>query len=133
MNNINKKGFTLIETLMVIALIGIISLILVPNVIFLINKNKTESCENLKKNIISATKIYVNENKYDLGFTCDNPIEIPTIEIPISKLIDTGKIDGEIKNPINDEDLATEKVEVKFNCQTKQFTYDFNCNNCKCK
>lgn len=121
MNNINKKGFTLIETLMVIALIGIISLILVPNVIFLINKNKTESCENLKKNIISATKIYVNENKYDLNFTCDN-----TIEIPISTLIDFGKISGDIKNPINDEDLTTKKVEVKFNCQTKQFTYNFN-------
>lgn len=121
MNNINKKGFTLIETLMVIALIGIISLILVPNVIFLINKNKTESCENLKKNIISATKIYVNENKYDLNFTCDN-----TKEIPISTLIDFGKISGDIKNPINDEDLTTKKVEVKFNCQTKQFTYNFN-------
>lgn len=121
MNNINKKGFTLIETLMVIALIGIISLILVPNVIFLINKNKKESCENLKKNIISATKIYVNENKYDLKFTCDN-----TKEIPISTLIDFGKISGDIKNPINDEDLTTKKVEVKFNCQTKQFTYNFN-------
>lgn len=125
MNNINKKGFTLIETLMVIALIGIISLILVPNVIFLINKNKKESCENLKKNIISATKIYVNENKYDnkydLGFTCDN-----TIEIPISTLIEVGKLSSDIKNPINDEDLTTKKVEVKFNCQTKQFTYNFN-------
>lgn len=121
MNNINKKGFTLIETLMVIALIGIISLILVPNVIFLINKNKTESCENLKKNIISATKIYVNENKYDLNFACDN-----TIEIPISTLIEVGKLSGDIKNPINDEDLTTKKVEVKFNCQTKQFTYNFN-------
>ena len=122
MNSINKKGFTLIETLMVIALIGIISLILVPNVIFLINKNKTESCENLKKNIISATKIYVNENKYDLNFTCDN-----TIEIPIDNLIDTGKLSGDIKDPTNEEeDLKNQKVEVKFNCNTKQFTYNFN-------
>ena len=122
MNNINKKGFTLIETLMVIALIGIISLILVPNVIFLINKNKTESCENLKKNIISATKIYVNENKYDLGFTCDNPIKIP-----ISNLIEVGKLSGDIKDPTNEEvNLTNEEVEVKFNCNTKQFTYNFN-------
>lgn len=119
----NKKGFTLIELLMVIAIIAIISMILVPNVINMISINKQKSCESLKKNIISATKLYVNENKYDLGFACDNPIEIP-----ISKLIDTGKIDGEIKNPINDEDLTTEKVEVKFNYQTKQFTYDFDYN-----
>lgn len=117
----NKKGFTLIELLMVIAIIAIISMILVPNVINMISTNKQKSCESLKKNIISATKLYVNENKYDLSFTCDN-----TIEIPISNLIDTGKLDGEIKNPINNDDLTTEKVEVKFNCQTKQFTYDFN-------
>ncbi len=122
MNSINKKGFTLIETLMVIALIGIISLILVPNVIFLINKNKTESCENLKKNIISATKIYVNENKYDLKFTCDNPIKIR-----ISTLIEVGKLSGDIKDPTNEEvNLTNEEVEVKFNCNTKQFTYNFN-------
>lgn len=128
----NKKGFTLIELLMVIAIIAIISMILIPNVINMISTNKQKSCESLKKNIISATKLYVNENKYDLNFTCDNKT-IETIEIPISDLIDTGKLDGEIKNPINDEDLTTEKVEVKFNCQTKQFTYDFNCNNCKCE
>lgn len=124
----NKKGFTLIELLMVIAIIAIISMILVPNVINMISINKQKSCESLKKNIISATKLYVNENKYDLGFTCDN-----TIKISISKLIEAGKIDGDIKNPINNDDLTNKEVSVTFNCQTKQFTYDFNCNNCKCK
>jgi len=124
----NKKGFTLIELLMVIAIIAIISMILIPNVINMISINKQKSCESLKKNIISATKLYVNENKYDLGFTCDN-----TKKIPISKLIETGKIDvetgkidGDIKNSINNDDLTNKEVSVTFNCQTKQFTYDFN-------
>ncbi len=119
----NKKGFTLIELLMVIAIIAIISMILIPNVINMISTNKQKSCESLKKNIISATKLYVNENKYDLGFTCDN-----TIKISISKLIEAGKIDGDIKNPINNDDLTNKEVSVTFNCQTKQFTYDFNYN-----
>ena len=127
----NKKGFTLIELLMVIAIIAIISMILVPNVINMISTNKQKSCESLKKNIISATKLYVNENKYDLGFTCDNTIEIPisnTIKISISKLIEAGKIDGDIKNPINNDDLTNKEVSVTFNCQTKQITYDFDYN-----
>lgn len=127
----NKKGFTLIELLMVIAIIAIISMILVPNVINMISTNKQKSCESLKKNIISATKLYVNENKYDLDFTCDNTIEIPisnTIKISISKLIEAGKIDGDIKNPINNDDLTNKEVSVTFNCQTKQFTYDFDYN-----
>ena len=127
----NKKGFTLIELLMVIAIIAIISMILVPNVINMISTNKQKSCEILKKNIISATKLYVNENKYDLGFNCDNTIEIPisnTKKISISKLIEAGKIDGDIKNPINNDDLTNKEVSVTFNCQTKQFTYDFDYN-----
>jgi len=119
----NKKGFTLIELLMVIAIIAIISMILIPNVINMISTNKQKSCESLKKNIISATKLYVNENKYDLGFTCDN-----TIKISISKLIEAGKIDVDIKNQINNDDLTNKEVSVTFNCQTKQFTYDFNYN-----
>lgn len=126
----NKKGFTLIELLMVIAIIAIISMILVPNVINMISINKQKSCESLKKNIISATKLYVNENKYDLDFTCDNKT-IETIEIPISDLIKAGKQDGEKKNPINNENnenLTSKSVTVKFNCQTKQFTYDFDYN-----
>ena len=127
----NKKGFTLIELLMIIAIIAIISMILVPNVINMISTNKQKSCESLKKNIISATKLYVNENKYDLGFNCDNTIEIPisnTKKISISKLIEAGKIDGDIKNPINNDDLTNKEVSVTFNCQTKQFTYDFDYN-----
>lgn len=131
----NKKGFTLIELLMVIAIIAIISMILVPNVINMISTNKQKSCESLKKNIISATKLYVNENKYDLGFNCDNTIEIPisnTKKISISKLIEAGKLDGDIdgaiKNLINNENLTSKSVTVKFNCQTKQFTYDFDYN-----
>ena len=135
----NKKGFTLIELLMVIAIIAIISMILVPNVINMISINKQKSCESLKKNIISATKLYVNENKYDLGFTCDKNIEISIIEISISDLIKAGKLDliksekqdGEKKNPINNENnenLTSKSVTVKFNCQTKQFTYDFDYN-----
>lgn len=124
----NKKGFTLIELLMVIALIAIISMILIPNVINMISINKQKSCESLKKNIISATKLYVNENKYDLGFTCDTTNDT-TKNIPISKLIEAGKLDGDIdgaiKNPINNENLTSKSVTVKFNCQTKQFTYNF--------
>lgn len=118
----NKKGFTLIELLMVIAIITIISMILIPNVINMISTNKQKSCESLKKNIISATKLYVNENKYDLNFTCNKPQAISTQAISISKLIEAGKIDGDINN----DDLKAKSVTVTFNCQTKQFTYDFN-------
>ncbi len=80
--------------------------------------------ESLGDDLLAGVdSVIVWENKYDLKFTCDN-----TIEIPISNLIDTGKLDGDIKNPINNENLTSKSVTVKFNCQTKQFTYDFDYN-----
>ena len=72
----NKKGFTLIETIMVIAILALLMLILVPNVISLINKNNIKSCQNLEDSIKNAAKVYVANNKYQLGFSCDTAKEI---------------------------------------------------------
>ena len=44
----NKKGFTLIEVILVIAIISILAIILIPNVFVLINKNR--DCEINTKN-----------------------------------------------------------------------------------
>ena len=63
----NRRGFTLIEVILVIVIIAILSLILIPNVMLFIDKNNISMCEKLKDNIISSTKMYVNENKYELG------------------------------------------------------------------
>ena len=120
----NKKGFTLIELLMVIAIIAIISMILVPNVINMISINKQKSCESLKKNIISATKLYVNENKYELGFDC-NVVKTITFQT----LIDAGKITGPITNPITKEQVNG-TVTVIYNCDSKTFSYEVNGINC---
>lgn len=126
----NKKGFTLIETIMVIAILALLMLILVPNVITLINKNNIKSCQNLEASIKNATKIYVTNNKYQLGFSCDTEKEIK-----IQDLIDSGDLkltDNKLVNPKdNSTILLNETVKVTYNCTTKNFTYDFtlNCSN----
>ena len=129
----NKKGFTLIEVIIVIAIIAIISLLLVPNVISLIGKNNKESCENLKENIISATKIYVNMNKYELGFDCNNTPE----NITLQTLVNSGDLktdeNGEIINPIDDINILDEEtdekykyVSVLYNCDSRTFSYNYD-------
>lgn len=123
----NKKGFTLIETIMVIAILALLMLILVPNVITLINKNNIKSCQNLEASIKNATKIYVTNNKYQLGFSCDTEKEIK-----IQDLIDSGDLkltDNKLVNPKdNSTILLNETVKVTYNCTTKNFTYDFTLN-----
>lgn len=123
----NKKGFTLIEVIMVIAIIAIISLLLVPNVISLIDKNNKESCKNLEQNIISSTKIYVNMNKYELGFECGS-----SKNIKLQTLVDSGDLktdeNGKIINPIDDTviDLEESSVTVTYDCASRTFNYSYN-------
>lgn len=126
----NKKGFTLIETIMVIAILALLMLILVPNVISLINKNNIKSCQNLEDSIKNAAKVYVTNNKYQLGFNCNTSEKTSTVTISIQNLIDSGDLklqNNELVNPKNNEAIQpNEIVEVTYDCNKKTFTYDFS-------
>ena len=120
---------------MVIAIIAILSLILIPNVMVLIDKNKERSCEKMIDNIESAAKMYVNQNKYELGFDCSGTPK----EITLKTLVDAGYLGGELVNPINKEkivlpidelDNKENKVSVTYNCKVKGFEYKVNNINC---
>ena len=129
MKRLNRKGFTLIEVIVVIVIIVLLSLILIPNVMLFVSKNNKDMCYKLKNNIESAAKMYVNENKYELGFNCEgNPIEIG-----LSTLIDTGKISSPVINPVTNKPVSNDdvKVEVKYDCGTKNFTYKVSGINCE--
>ncbi len=123
----NKKGFTLIETIMVIAILALLMLILVPNVITLINKNNIKSCHSLEDSIKNAAKIYVTNNKYQLGFSCDT-----TKEITIQTLVNSGDLkltDNELVNPKDNSTIKQDKeITVTYDCNKKIFTYDFTLN-----
>ena len=120
----NRKGFTLIEVIMVIAIIAILSIILIPNVMVLINENKKRSCEKMIDNIESAAKMYVNQNKYELGFDC---VDNKTKEITLKTLVDAGYLGGELVNPINKIKISLEsKVLVTYDCSVKGFKYKVN-------
>ena len=128
----NKKGFTLIETIMVIAILALLMLILVPNVISLINKNNIKSCQNLEASIKNAAKVYVTNNKYQLGFNCNTSEKTSTVTISIQNLIDSGDLklqNDNLVNPKNNSTIKQDKeITVKYDCNKKIFTYDFTLN-----
>ena len=119
----NKKGFTLIEVIVVIVIIVILSLILIPNVMLFINKNDINSCEKLITNIESSAKIYVSENKYTLGFDCSNTSKTITLQ----QLVDVGDLSSPIINPITKKEIdLNTTIAVTYNCTDKTFTYKVN-------
>ena len=130
----NRKGFTLVEVLIAIAIVAILLLVLVPNVFVMIDKNNEKSCNNLVNNIESSTKIYVTNNKYDLEFGCNSPNNKKNITL--QTLINSGDLEtdstGKIKNPINDKEIPfTTVVEVTYNCNTREFSYKVTGIDCK--
>jgi len=120
----------MIELIMVIALVAILSLLLVPNVISLTKKNNIKSCETLKDNIESAAKVYVTNNKYNLGFDCNTN---KTKNITLKTLVDSGDLEGNLTNPITKENinLTNNTVSVTYDCDTKTFSYKVNGINCE--
>lgn len=120
----NNKGFTLIELILVVAIIALLTLVFTPNVVTLINKNNTNTYNDTIKSVENAAKIYVSDNRYDLGITCTNN----KVNISIDKLIETGDLTKMPVNPCKNQALdftTTETVEVTYNCNTKQFSYKF--------
>ena len=111
---INKNGFTLVELLLVIAILGVLLLTLIPSVITIINKNKEKSCISTRDSIISAAKMYVAENKYDVIDCGDNTVTIDTL-----------KEYGNLTDKTLDSGFPS-SVTVNYNCDTKKFTYTYD-------
>lgn len=63
MKKINKNGFTMIELLAVITLLGIVMVVAIPNVSRLIEKSKESKMESNKNTLLIATKSYLQANK----------------------------------------------------------------------
>lgn len=61
----NKKGFTLIELMIVIAIIAILAAILVPNFLKARAQGQLAACESNLKNIATALEMYATDNSGD--------------------------------------------------------------------
>ena len=114
----NKKGFTLVELLAVIALLGIILIIVIPNYNNLFGEGKNIESEIQKNEIENATKLYLEEhciNPIDDTYECDLELNNSTYngEISSKTLINEGYIDeNELKNDLIIS-VQNDKIEVK--------------------
>ena len=138
--NLNNKGFTLIEVLEVIVILSILMAIMVPSVGNIMKKNKEDNYQNLKDSIISAAKIYISDNRYQITVgNCDdsnkadiesiNNVTLTDSKITIQTLANAGNLkttsDGKILNPKDKTslNLGNSYVVVKYQCDKKDYEY----------
>ena len=60
----NKKGFTLVEVILVIVIIGIIVVLAIPNILNEIDQNRVDSAKSIEKLLGQNLEMYNNDKMY---------------------------------------------------------------------
>ena len=113
----NKKGFTLVELLAVIVILGIIITIFVPSVINLINENSTKIYANKEKILKNAAEDYVMSNSSFVLPDGTNPEKY----ISMNTLISSNMMSSVLDNKTTTECVGFVKITVN---STYGYDYD---------
>lgn len=105
----NNKGFTLIELIATILLLGVLAIIAFVSITGILSQSKVNDCENLVNNIKSAAKDYVSDNRYSNVFNnvYDNVL------IDAGSLVNGKYLSSPIINPFTKEEIKLEDVKIK--------------------
>lgn len=112
-----KRGFTLVELLGVISVLGIIALLIIPSVEKTISNNKKKGLENQKNTIISGAKNWITDHR-----------EIVTgneVIVSVGDLKQQGYLEFDIKNPITNKCISN-NTEVLITIEGKKYSYKIN-------
>lgn len=124
-----KKGFTLVELLAVIILLGLLTFVVIPSVIGFIKEAKEKSYQQQLSNLKESAIRYVSDHTDII----DEIEKNGKYNISVNDLITNGYVrktkDGKIYNPINKEEINGCFV-VENTEQYNQLTYTYmeSCN-----
>ncbi len=123
----NNKGFSLIELIVAIGILAVLTLVLVPSISSIMQKNKEDSYLNLIENIKKAASIYVSDNRYDSSIIPINcSTSATTFDLTLQTLIESGDLSSPIIDPRDKTEISTTKVvTVMFDCNTREFSYEY--------
>ena len=98
----NKKGFTLVELLAVIAILAILLTIVVPSVFRIMDDYRSDSYDVMVDMLEGASRLYVSRNRVEVEYVLN---QNDVYEITVDDLIKTGLLTPPIKNPRTDNSV----------------------------
>ena len=114
-----KRGFTLVELLAVLILLGVISLIAIPSIGKILNRSREKARESTKNELIKAAKNYYADNIREL------PDDGSHKCLSVSEIEESGYISNDdIVDPTTEEKL-TGYVKIYFDNTYNQYTYEY--------
>lgn len=117
-----KKGFTLVELLATITILGIIALLLVPTVTNVLSSFRGDASENQKKSIVSAAKLWASDHRVDLPST-----DGETVCVKVSEL-KQGYLEDDLKDPNTKQSISNNAgVQIKRVGKSFEYTYQDTC------
>ncbi len=121
MKKFNKKGFTLVELLVTIVLLGIVAAIIIYNMTG-VTKNNTESdYQKFVASVRSAASVYADTNPDVFG---DLYLNRAYIYVKVSDLIKNGLLDENTTNPYTGEKIDPEEIiKVNLDSTSGQLNY----------
>ena len=114
-----KRGFTLVELLAVLILLGVVSLIAIPSIGKILNRSREKARESTKNELIKAAKEYYADNIREL------PDDGSHKCLSVSEIEENGYISNDdIVDPTTEEKL-TGYVKIYFDNTYNQYTYEY--------
>lgn len=115
----NNKGFTLIELISIMVILGILALIAIPSISKHVNESREVAYKEQVERIVSATKKYVIESDEFLYSEKDK------IQITLLELKKNGYLENEdLYNPITEKELNG-CVNVEYNNSQGTYSYSY--------
>ena len=124
-----NKGFTLVELMGVILILGVLAIIVSTAIDRNITDSRYSACQTQERNIVEAAKMFVTDDASRLPTSVSS-----NKQITINELINGGYLDAEAENPMTGKLYKDSGnaiyVEIKINENgNKDYTYEVKYNN----